>query len=248
MKHSNLQPPISNLQAPRHVAFIMDGNGRWAQARGLPRVAGHKQGAEAVRKVVKAAGELGISYVTLFGFSSENWARPESEVSELMKLLRFYLRSETAELHRNNVCLRVIGDRSAFANDIVEMIEQAEDLTKDNDGLTVVMALNYGGRHDILQAARAAASDADDDLAFEASFKESLMTADFPEPDLLIRTSGEQRISNFLLWQCAYSEFVFTDVLWPDFDKAALEEALSEYGQRDRRFGGLKQSSEGAVH
>jgi undecaprenyl diphosphate synthase len=240
--NSNIQHPTSNIQVPRHVAIIMDGNGRWAQARGLPRAAGHRQGAEAVRRVVKAAGELGISYVTLFGFSSENWRRPESEIKELMKLLRYYLRSETAELHRSNVCLRVIGDRSAFESDIVELIENAEDLTRPNDGLTVIMALNYGGQADILQAARKASVDAEDDLAFEAHFKQSLMTADFPDPDLLIRTSGEQRISNFLLWQCAYSEFVFTNTLWPDFDKAALEGALAEYAQRDRRFGGLKHS------
>lgn len=230
---------------PQHIAIIMDGNGRWAQARNLPRVAGHKQGAEAVRRVVKAAGSLGVPYVTLFGFSSENWSRPEQEISELMKLLRYYLRSETAELHRNNVCLRVIGDRSAFEADIVELIENAEALTQDNEGLTVVIALNYGGRNDILQAARAAAAYAEDELDFELAFRESLMTAGIPDPDLLIRTSGEQRISNFLLWQCAYAEFVFTQTLWPDFGEADLRAAIDVYAKRDRRFGGLTKLSEG---
>jgi undecaprenyl diphosphate synthase len=230
---------------PQHIAIIMDGNGRWAQARGLPRVAGHKQGAETVRRVVKAAGEIGVPYITLFGFSSENWSRPEGEIKELMKLLRYYLRSETAELHRNNVCLRVIGDRSAFEADIVELIENAEALTSGNDGLTVIIALNYGGRHDILQAARAAAHAAEDEMDFEMAFRNALMTKDFPDPDLLIRTSGEQRISNFLLWQCAYAEFYFTETLWPDFGEAELRNAIDVYGKRDRRFGGLNKQSEG---
>ena len=233
---------------PKHVAIIMDGNGRWAEARGLPRAAGHKQGAEAARRVVKAAGELGISYVTLFGFSSENWRRPPAEIKELMKLLRYYLRAETAELHRNNVRMKVIGDRSAFDSDIVELIENAESLTATNDGLTVSIALNYGGRADIMQAAKRAAEvamDAGHLDDFEADFEESLLTGDVPDPDLLIRTSGEQRISNFLLWQCAYAEFVFADTLWPDFDKGHLAAALDAYGQRDRRFGAIDSRSEG---
>lgn len=244
----NPQAPEINNDTPRHVALIMDGNGRWASKRGLPRTAGHKQGAETLRRVVKAGGELGIEYLTFFGFSSENWSRPQSEVQELMKLLRYYLRSETAELHKNGVRLRVIGDRTAFDADIVEMIENAEALTKGNTELTVLIALNYGGRHDILQAAQklaveeggAAAELSAEEL--EARFSGLLMTADVPDPDLLIRTSGEQRISNFLLWQCAYAEMVFTPTLWPDFDKRDLEWALAEYGARDRRFGAVKAS------
>ena len=236
----------ADLKQPRHIAIIMDGNGRWAQARSLPRVAGHKQGAEAARRVVRAASELGIEYLTLFGFSSENWSRPEGEIKELMNLLRYYLRGETAELHKNNARLRVIGDRSAFDQDIVDLIDHAEGLTQDNDGICVMIALNYGGRNEILSAVQkvadhAAAQGHSEDSA--SMFEQSLMTAGVPDPDLLIRTSGEQRISNFLLWQCAYSEFIFTDILWPDFDKAALENALQEFGARDRRFGGLSQSS-----
>lgn len=231
---------------PKHIAIIMDGNGRWAQARGLPRVAGHKQGAEAARRAVRGASEMGVDYLTLFGFSSENWSRPEAEIKELMNLLRFYLRSETAELHKNNARLRVIGDREGLDKDIVSLIEQAESLTADNDGICVVIALNYGGRHEILHAARRVAEIAvEQGHADNAAdlFAGSLMTHDIPDPDLLIRTSGEQRISNFLLWQCAYSEFIFTDLLWPDFDKAALEAAVAEYRARDRRYGGLSQSA-----
>ncbi len=225
---------------PRHIAIIMDGNGRWAQARGLPRVAGHKQGAEATRRVVEAAAELGIEYLTLFGFSSENWSRPENEVSELMKLLRHYLRSETAELHKNGVKLRVIGNRYELDADIVELIENAEKLTAENTRITLIIALNYGGRRDILDAAFKARGD--DFESFQKSFESHISTAGVPDPDILIRTSGEMRISNFLLWQCAYAEFVFTGTLWPDFDRKGLEDALAEYVGRDRRFGGIKQA------
>ena len=228
---------------PKHVAIIMDGNGRWATRRGLPRTAGHKQGAEAARRAVEAATDLGIEYLTLFGFSSENWSRPESEVQELMKLLRYYLRSETAELHKNGARLRVIGDRSAFAADIVQLIEHAEELTKDNEAINVVIALNYGGRHDILQAVEKTLAQNPDDI--EAVFKANLMTADIPDPDLLIRTSGEQRISNFLLWQCAYSELIFTETLWPDFSREDLEAAIAEFSNRDRRFGAVNVSQKG---
>ncbi len=226
----------------RHVAIIMDGNGRWAAKRGLPRTAGHKRGAEAVKRVVRAAGDLGVEYLTLFGFSSENWRRPQGEIKELMGLLRFYLRSETAELHRNNARLRVIGAREELDKDIVELIENAEDLTKDNDGITLIVALNYGGRQDILQAVRKLVDTSVDIENLEEVFEQNLMTAGIPDPDLLIRTSGEQRISNFLLWQCAYTELVFTEVLWPDFGKDDLEVALAEYAGRERRFGALKQS------
>lgn len=227
----------------KHIAVIMDGNGRWARNRGLPRTAGHKQGAEAVRRIVKAAGELDVQYLTLFGFSSENWSRPESEVKDLMNLLRYYLRGETAELHKNGARLRVIGDRQRLDDDIVRMIENAEELTENNKEITVVIALNYGGRNDIVQAVqRLHNAHIDEKLAaetIEAQLPGFLMTQGIPDPDLLIRTSGEQRISNFLLWQCAYSELYFTDTLWPDFDKTDLQAAIEEFEGRERRFGAL---------
>ncbi len=236
----------TNPAAPRHVAIIMDGNGRWASSRGLPRTFGHQRGAEAVKRVVESAAEIGIDYLTLFGFSSENWKRPEDEVSELMRLLRYYLRAETAELHKNGIRLRVIGRRADLASDIVAMIDQAEELTAHNSRLTLVIALNYGGRMDLLHAAEQLVDHA---LAMghkpsreeiEAQFPAFLMTAGLPDPDVLIRTSGEQRISNFLLWQCAYSELIFTPTLWPDFKREDLEWAITEYAKRDRRFGGVK--------
>jgi undecaprenyl diphosphate synthase len=224
---------------PRHIAIIMDGNGRWATSRGLPRLEGHRRGAEAVRRSVKSAAEMGVEYLTLFGFSSENWKRPSEEVSELIRLLRIYLRGETAELHKNNVRVRVIGDRAPFGQEIVKLIKNAEELTRQNSGLTLTIALNYGGRQDILQAARRMAQSglALDEETFSQAFEQSLMTAGIPEPDLLIRTSGEERISNFLLWQCAYSELYFMDVYWPDFTQAHLAEAIEAYSGRERRFG-----------
>ncbi|GJL84853.1 MAG: isoprenyl transferase [Micavibrio sp.] len=227
---------------PIHIAVIMDGNGRWASKRGLPRSAGHKKGAEAAKRTVKAAADLGVEYITLFGFSSENWRRPETEIKDLMQLLRYYLRSETADMHKNNVKLRVIGDRTKFDDDIIELIESAESLTVDNDGITMIMALNYGGRDDIKQAVEAVIRNPDSAKSIEEQFTSHLMTAGIPDPDILIRTSGEQRISNFLLWQCAYTEFVFTDVLWPDFGKSDLEAALAEYAGRERRYGDIKRS------
>ena len=227
---------------PTHVAIIMDGNGRWATSRGLPRIAGHRRGAEAVRRTVKAAVELEISYLTLFGFSSENWKRPLAEVDDLMGLLRHYLRGEIAELHRNGVRLRVIGQRSRLAGDIVTLIENGEALTRDNSRLNLTVALSYGGRDEIAMAARAlarrvAAGELDPEAIDESSFAQHLFTADIPDPDLVVRTSGEQRISNFLLWQAAYSEFFFTDTLWPDFAKGDLEQAVRVYHGRDRRYG-----------
>ena len=240
----------SKQNTPRHIAIIMDGNCRWAKSRNLPRTAGHQQGIEACKRAVRAAGELGIEYLTLFGFSTENWSRPATEVNELMRLLRMYLRSETADLHRNNVCMKMIGERSAFSDDLLKLIENAENLTKDNDGLNLTIALNYGGRDEILRAA------SDMALSMKAEnmepsfdnvqehFSSFLMTKDMPDPDILIRTSGEQRISNFLLWQCAYTEFVYTDTLWPDFDKQDLEEAMGEFQGRERRFGAIKAKSE----
>lgn len=231
---------------PRHVAIIMDGNGRWATARGLPRTAGHKQGAETVKRVTEAAAKMGIEYLTLFGFSSENWKRPAEEVSELMRLMRFYLRSETARLHESGIRLRVIGRRADLAPDIAALIDQAEELTRHNTKMTLVIAINYGGRMDLLHAAESLVDHAlrqgtaPSREEIEALFPAMLMTAGIPDPDILIRTSGEQRISNFLLWQCAYSEMVFTKTLWPDFGETDLEAALADFGARDRRFGGVK--------
>ncbi|MDY0008282.1 MAG: isoprenyl transferase [Bdellovibrionales bacterium] len=229
---------------PRHVAIIMDGNGRWAAARGLTRIEGHKKGAEAAQRAVEAARDLGIRYVTLFGFSSENWNRPALEVEGLMGLLRYYLKKETESLHKNGAALRVIGDRSRLPQDIVEMIAQAEDITKNNTELTVVIALSYGGRQDIAFAAReiaraAAVGKISPDAISEDVFATYLMTAGIPDPDLMIRTSGENRISNFLLWQLAYAEMYFTNTLWPDFSRVDMEAALAFFAGRERRYGGL---------
>jgi undecaprenyl diphosphate synthase len=220
----------------------MDGNGRWAQARGLPRIAGHRHGAEAARRAVTAAAELGVPYLTLFGFSSENWRRPSGEIQDLMGLLRHYLRGEIAELHRNGVRLRVIGELGKLDPDIIEMIERAEAMTRDNVRITVTIALSYGGRAEIVAAVRAIAQQVQSGSLAAAAINEDcfaryLFTAGLPDPDLLIRTSGEQRISNFMLWQSAYSEFVFTKTLWPDFSKHDLEEAIDEFCGRDRRYG-----------
>ena len=227
---------------PRHIAIIMDGNGRWAQARGLPRIAGHRHGAEAARRAVTAAAELGVPYLTLFGFSSENWRRPSGEIQDLMGLLRHYLRGEIAELHRNGVRLRVIGELGRLDPDIIEMIERAEAMTRDNARITVTIALSYGGRAEIVAAVRAIAQRVQSGSLAAAAIDEDcftryLFTAGLPDPDLLIRTSGEQRISNFLLWQSAYSEFFFTKTLWPDFSNHDLEEAIDEFCGRDRRYG-----------
>lgn len=229
-------------EPPVHVAIIMDGNGRWAKARGLPRTAGHKKGVEAVRRTVEAARELGIGYLTIFSFSSENWRRPEEEVSDLMGLLRFYLRSEIAELHKAGVRLRVMGDRTRLADDIVRLIDQAEGMTADNKALTLVVALSYGSRQEIAMAARRLAEEVQAGRLDPAAIDEEavaarLYTADIPDPDLVVRTSGEQRLSNFLLWQSAYSELVFVDTLWPDFTKRDLEAAIEEFHRRERRFG-----------
>ena len=227
---------------PRHIAIIMDGNGRWAKARGLPRIAGHRRGAEAVRRTLVAAGELGVPYLTLFGFSSENWKRPLDEIDDLMGLLRHYLRGEIAELHKNGVRLRVIGDKGRLSPDIVAMITNAEALTRNNQGTNLTIALSYGGRAEIAAATRTiAAKVAAGELALTAIDEEliarHLFTADLPDPDLLIRTSGEQRLSNFLLWQCAYAELVFTKTLWPDFGRDDLEAAIADYCCRERRYG-----------
>lgn len=236
----------ANQTMPRHVAIIMDGNGRWAEARGLNRLEGHKAGAEAARKAVEAAKDLGIPYVTLFSFSAENWNRPAYEVQGLMNLLRLHLKKETAELHKSGARMLVIGDRARLDADIVQLIEQAEDITKDNTAITVVIALSYGGRQDITAAMKSMAQAVqagtlDPDNITEETVGAHLMTHGIPDPDLLIRTSGEARISNFLLWQMAYTEMFFTDTLWPDFTKKEMESALAFYAGRERRFGGLNQ-------
>jgi undecaprenyl diphosphate synthase len=227
---------------PQHVAIIMDGNRRWAEARGLPRIIGHRRGAEAVRRTVSGAVELGIPYLTLFGFSSENWKRSSHEVHDLMGLLRHYLLAEIAELDRNGIRLNVIGQIDRLAPDIVGLIRETERLTRNNTAITLTMALSYGGRAEIVAAVRSigaevAAGRLRPETIDEDAVARRLFTADLPDPDLVIRTSGEQRISNFLLWQSAYSELVFTKTLWPDFARTDLEQAIAEYQGRERRYG-----------
>ena len=223
----------------------MDGNGRWANARGLPRIKGHHSGVEAVRRTVKAAADLGIRYLTIYSFSSENWRRPAAEVAELMRLLKLFIRRDLADLIRNGVRVRIIGDREGLPPDITALLDEAEARTAANGGLTLTVAFNYGGREEMARAARALARKAvageiaPDDID-ETAIASHLDTAGVPDPDLLIRTSGEQRLSNFLLWQAAYAELVFLPIYWPDFDRAALEAAIDVFRQRDRRFGGVK--------
>jgi undecaprenyl diphosphate synthase len=225
-----------------HVAITMDGNGRWAAARHLPRVAGHREGAKAVRRTVEAAIRHGVEWLTLYAFSSENWRRPAEEVTDLTGLLRHYVRSEIAEFHKEGIRLRIIGDRSRFDADIQRDLAGAEELTRNNTRLNLVVALSYGARAEITAAARALAEqvragDLDPAAIDERRFAAQLSTAGIPDPDLLIRTSGEQRISNFLLWQAAYAEFLFLDVLWPDFSQDDFAGALAAFSRRDRRFG-----------
>ena len=227
---------------PQHVAIIMDGNGRWASARGLPRVAGHRAGAQAVRRIVESAIRHGVGWITLYAFSSENWRRPAGEVHDLTGLLRHYLRNEVRELNREGVRLRFIGDRDRFDTDIVGDLADAELATAGNTRLNLTLALSYGARGEIVAAARAAARAAmegrlDPDRLDETAFRGMLSTSAMPDPDLIIRTSGEQRLSNFLLWQSAYAELLFLDVLWPDFGPAHFAEAIAEYARRERRFG-----------
>jgi undecaprenyl diphosphate synthase len=234
----------SGIEPPRHVAIIMDGNGRWAAARGFPRAEGHRRGVEALRKTVRAAGDLGIKYLTIFSFSSENWTRPKSEIFELMGLLRLFIRNDLADLNRSGVKVRIIGERMGLEPDILGLLEEAEDLTRGNEKLTLVVAFNYGARQELARAAARIAQDVADNRLRPAdvtgdTIANYLDAPDIPDPDLIIRTSGEQRLSNFLLWQAAYSELVFLPVLWPDFDRAALEKALVEFRSRERRFGGL---------
>lgn len=237
---------IEPTQVPRHIAIIMDGNGRWARKRLMPRVAGHKRGVDTVREIVKHCANIGVEHLTLFAFSSENWRRPADEVSFLMSLFVEALKREVAKLHKNNIRLRVIGDRSRFDATLVTQIEESERLTENNSGLTLNIAANYGGRMDILHAVQAFIRTQPDQVLKiqqgdvdieEVTIAPFLSMADTPEPDLFIRTGGEKRISNFLLWQLAYTELYFTDTLWPDFDGPALDHAIASYQKRERRFG-----------
>jgi undecaprenyl diphosphate synthase len=236
-------PEPSIAPAPRHIAIIMDGNGRWAKQRGRPRTFGHAAGVEALRRTVEAAGKAGVRYLTVFGFSTENWRRPVEEVNALFDLLRLYVARDLDQLEREGVRVRVIGARQGLQRDIAEIIDNAEACTRNNDKLNLTIAFNYGGQDEIVRAARAiadavaagklAASEVDANC-----FSAHLDTAELPAPDMLIRTSGESRLSNFMLWQAAYAELVFVDVLWPDFDANALKAAIEQYRARERRFGG----------
>jgi undecaprenyl diphosphate synthase len=232
------QTTPKSTDVPRHIAIIMDGNGRWAKKRLMPRVAGHRKGVEALRGVIRSCAERGVSHLTVFAFSSENWRRPQEEVTLLMELFMRALENEVARLHENNIRFRVIGDLSGFSERIQDLIRDAEVLTQNNSRLTFTVAANYGGRWDVVQAVRKImGSGVGPEDVSEALISQHLSMADMPEPDLFIRTGGEQRISNFLLWQLAYTELYFTDALWPDFDAAALDKAIASYRTRERRFG-----------
>jgi undecaprenyl diphosphate synthase len=244
-------PDIADVPAgdgpavPVHVGIIMDGNGRWAAARGLPRIEGHRRGVEALRRTVRNAGDLGIKFVTIYSFSTENWSRPQQEISDLMGLIKRFVREDLAELHRAGVRVMMIGERSGLDPEILKLVGDAEVLTRDNGKLTLCVAFNYGGRQEIARAARRIAEAAvrgeiDLSAVDERMLEANLDTAGVPDPDLIIRTSGELRLSNFLLWQAAYAEFVVLPTHWPDFDRAAFEQALQEFGRRQRRFGGLE--------
>ena len=230
---------------PRHVAIIMDGNGRWASARGLPRSAGHKAGIDAVRRAVRAAADFGIEYLTIYSFSTENWSRPKNEVMFLLDLLRRFISQDVAELHSAGVKIQIIGDRANLDTKLVRMLEDAERLTAENTKLKLVVAFNYGSRQELVRAAQKLASQVQSGEIDSASitvelFSQALETSGMPDPDLLIRTGGEERISNFLLWQCAYSEFVFVPEYWPEFNAEIFSRAIAEFNARERRFGGLK--------
>ena len=235
---------VSPRKPLRHVAIIMDGNGRWAAERGLPRGEGHRRGVDALRQTVRVVGEFGIQILTIFSFSSENWSRPAAEIRDLMGLLRRFVRNDLAELHKSNVRVRIIGERIGLDPDIDRLLQEAEDLTRDNDRLHLVVAFNYGSRQEIARAAQRLAGEVAEGKRDPSSIDADTLgryldAPEIPDPDLIIRTSGEQRLSNFLMWQAAYSELVFVPVHWPDFDKAALEGAIAEYARRERRFGGL---------
>lgn len=239
-------PEKDSLAPPRHIAIIMDGNGRWAKKRGLPRTAGHSAGAEAFRRIANYCRTLGVEYLTVYAFSTENWKRPKDEVDTLMNLLRSYMKTCLKTAEKNRMRVRVLGDKTALDEDIRKRIAELETATKDNDGLCFQIALNYGSRDEILRAIRKVCEDCKEGKVKSEEINESLFAAyldthDIPDPDLMIRTSGEQRLSNYLLWQLAYSEFYFTDVLWPDFTKDELAKAIEFYNSRDRRFGGVKE-------
>ncbi len=231
---------------PEHVAIILDGNGRWAKSKGLPRTAGHVAGAKNIESICRAADEIGIRYLTVYAFSTENWSRPKDEVDAIMRILRDYLKSCLMQSKKNNMRCKVIGERSRLDPDIVKRIEELEEASKDYTGLTFIIALNYGGQDEIIRATKKMIADAGegklqpDDLTPEI-FSSYLDTKDIPNPDLMIRTSGEQRLSNYLIWQLAYAELYFTPVPWPDFNRSELEKAVEAYQQRDRRFGGVKE-------
>lgn len=233
---------------PRHVAIIMDGNGRWAQHRSLPRTEGHRQGVESVRRTVRWAGEMGIGYLTLFSFSSENWSRPATEVNYLLALLKRYIHQDLAELHKNNVRVRVIGRRDNLEQELVTLLEETENLTRENTGMTLVVAFNYGSKDEMARAMRRIAAEVANGTRRADEITPDLIgryldTVGIPDPDLVIRTSGEQRLSNFLLWQCAYSEFVFMPAHWPEFTADMLHEAVRQFQARERRFGGIAASA-----
>jgi undecaprenyl diphosphate synthase len=230
---------------PRHIALIMDGNGRWARRQMLPRTAGHRQGVEALRRTIRAAGELGVEFLTIFSFSSENWSRPKEEINDLLDILRRFIRQDVAELHAAGVRIKVIGERNGLEPDIISLLNESEKLTKDNTGMTLVVAFNYGSRQEIARAVKTIAEACLQGRLDPAAISpnvvaEHLDTRDIPDPDLLIRTSGEERLSNFLLWQSAYTELVFVDEHWPDFNKESLKRAIECYLARDRRFGGIR--------
>ena len=239
----DLQLDMENI--PKHIAIIMDGNGRWAKAKNLPRALGHKAGVETIRRIIKEADRLGVKYMTLYAFSTENWKRPKDEVSTLMKLLVQYLKEEISELHEKGVVINVLGDSSKLPKDCIDEIQKAKEITKNNTGIIMNVALNYGGRDEIIRATRAIAemvalgeikpSDIDNEM-----FENHLYTKDMPDPDIIIRPSGEQRLSNFLLWQCAYSEFWYSNINWPDFTEEDLRRAIYDFQNRDRRFGAIK--------
>lgn len=241
---------MTQKQIPKHVAIIMDGNGRWAAARGLRRYEGHRRGIESVRTAIRYACDTGISYLTLFSFSSENWSRPYQEVSDLMRLLKFFIRRDLAELDKEGVKIRVIGARDGVDQDILQLLDDAQERTSQNSKLVLTIAFNYGSRDEITRASQRLAKKVEkgelraDDITQEL-LEDHLDTAGIPNPDLLIRTSGELRLSNFLLWQCAYSELVFLDSYWPDFSREVFENALMEYQNRERRFGSLQARSTG---
>ena len=243
IKNDNFELDMNRI--PKHIAIIMDGNGRWAKAKNLPRSMGHKAGVETIRRIIKEADKLGVKYMTFYAFSTENWKRPKDEVDALMKLLVQYLRQELEELHRNSVVIRVLGDISRLPDECVKEIERSKEKTKNNTGIVMNFALNYGGRDEIIRATRFIAESVKkgelnpEDITKEV-IESYLYTHDMPDPDIIIRPSGEQRLSNFLLWQCAYSEFWYSNINWPDFKEKDLRKAIFDFQNRERRFGGLK--------